>query len=616
MLDALQITAQTNAFPVICRIDNEFPYGDSQSDEAYRLSVTEKGVNITSPSSKGLYWGLVTLNQLVKKDTEGSSYLPECEIIDWPAFSIRGFMNDTGRSFISLDELKEEIDVMSRFKLNVFHWHFTENQGWRLESRLFPQLNDSANMLRDHGKYYRIDEARELVGYAADRNITVIPEIDMPGHSKAFDITFGFDMQSPEGVKVVKQLLAEACQTFEEVPYFHIGTDEVKFTNPDFVPEMVRLVREYGKKAISWNPGWKYGDGEIDMIQMWSYRGEPIEGVPAIDSRFHYINHYDTYADIVGLYRSKIYHRENEDDTVKGVVIALWNDRYIDDEKKISVQNNLYPLLMVTAERGWDGGGTEYFDSLGTNMTPVNSADFRKFADFERRMLHHKKTRLNDKNIPYVKQTNVHWLITEAFPNGGDLSAKFPPEIEGPKYEYIYNDSVYKSREATGAGIYLRHVWGNIVPAFYSDPKPDHTAYAFTNVYSPEDQKVGLQFETQNYSRSESDVAPPQGEWDYRCSKLWINGKEIKPREWRNIHKERDNEISLANENMATESPIPVELKKGWNSVMIKLPVGKFQIPEVRLVKWMFTFVFTTPDGKEAAPGLIYIPLKRENEKS
>lgn len=606
ILDNLSIKNEDkNSFSINCRIDVDTVYGDSSSDEAYRLKINENGVDIMAPSPKGIYWGFVTLNQLVKS-TENATTLPICEIVDWPAFPIRGFMIDTGRSFISLEELMAEIDVMSKFKMNTFHWHLSDNQGWRLESNIYPQLNDSSNMLRDYGKYYTKEDAKKLVKYASERNIMVIPELDMPGHSQYFDLTFGFDMQSKEGMKTLKKLISEACETFEDLPYLHIGTDEVQFTNPDFVPEMVKLVREHGKKVISWNPGWKYEPGEVDMIQMWSYRGKPTPGIPAIDSRYHYINHFDTYADIVALYRSNVYGEPKATDDIKGVIIALWNDRYIEDESSIAVQNNLYPLIMATAERGWDGGGTEYFDSLGTNMAPVNSKDFKNFADFERRMLDHKKTTLKDKTIPYVKQTNVNWLITEAFPNGGNLETSFPPEFEGPQKEYIYNDSIYTSKETTGAGIYLRHVWGTSVPAFIEKPEPNHTVYAFTNVYSPIDQEVGLQFETQNYSRSEMDLPPLQGEWDYRKSKVWVNGIELKPRVWSNSHTEKSNEISLGNENMATSSPILLNLHKGWNSVMIKLPVGSFKTPEIRLVKWMFTFVFTTPDGKEAVPGLLY----------
>ncbi len=125
-------------------------------------------------------------------------------------------------------------------------------------------------------------------------------------------------------------------------------------------------------------------------------------------------------------------------------------------------------------------------------------------------------------------------------------------------------------------------------------------------MYSPVDQTVGLQAETQNYSRSEPDVTPPEGKWDFRESRITVNGEDINPPVWTNRHSERSNEISLGNENLAVRQPIPVKLHKGWNDVMIKLPIGKFSTPETRLAKWMFTFVFTTPDGREAAPGLIY----------
>ena len=98
--------------------------------------------------------------------------------------------------------------------------------------------------------------------------------------------TFRHDMQSPEGMKILKLLIDEVCETFD-VPYLHIGTDEVAFTNPDFVPEMVSYVRSKGKKVISWNPGWHYKPGEIDMTHLWSYRGKAQPGIPAIDSKFH-----------------------------------------------------------------------------------------------------------------------------------------------------------------------------------------------------------------------------------------------------------------------------------------------------------------------------------------
>ena len=574
--------------------------------EGYHLSISNNGINIRAGDEKGYYWGLATLEHLSKRDTIGNIILPACEITDYAAFPYRGLMIDCGRSYLSIDKLKRIIQEMSRMKLNVFHWHLTENQAWRLESKLYPQLNDSVNMIRDKGKFYSFEDIREIRDWASKHNVIIIPEIDMPGHSAAFTQTFGFDMQSPEGMKILKDLIGEACDLFDEEEYFHIGTDEVKFTNSDFVNEMVGFLRKKGKKVISWNPGYKYKPEEIDVLQLWSYRGAPIDSVPYIDSRFHYINHFDTYADMRALYRSNIYGHQSATDSALGAEIALWNDRYVDDEDDILTQNNLYPYMMVLAERTWKGGGTEYFDSLGTNMGIPGSEDFLNFEDFETRMLNYKDAYLSDLKIPYVKQTNVKWRITDPFPNGGDLSKIFPPETEGMKKSYLYEGENYNTSPAYGAGIYLKHAWKDIMPSFYKNPEPNHTAYAFTRVYSPCRQEAGLQFETQNYSRSEPDLPPPTGKWDYRESRLWINGEEIEPPIWTSTHSEKDNEISLGNENMVVREPIKIHLKEGWNDVIIKLPVREFSTPEIRLVKWMFTFVFTTPDGKQALPGLIY----------
>ncbi len=582
--------------------------GSNGSDEAYNLNITSNGIRVEASSAKGIYWALQTLRQLTTSTKKGPQ-IAQCQISDWPAFRVRGFMMDVGRSYISVPELKREIENMSRFKLNTYHWHLTENQAWRLQSRIFPMLNDSNNMVRDKGQFYTIEEARDLQRFAREHNVLLIPEIDMPGHSDAFKRTFRHDMQSPEGMKILKLLIDEVCETFDSVPYLHIGTDEVAFTNPKFVPEMVEYIRNKGKRIISWHPGWNYKPGEIDMTTMWSYRGKPTPGIPAVDLRLHYINHFDQYADINALYRSQVYGRTHGDKEIAGVEIGLWNDRYVPDEKQNMMQNNLYPALLALAERSWLGGGTEYFNHEGTRMTAPDTDDHRQFADFERRLLHHKATTLKDVEIPFVKHSNIEWLITTPFPNDGDLSRAFPPESEGIKREYTYNDSVFGTIPAYGGGVYLRHVWGTLIPGVIENPQPNHTAYAMTRVYSPKDQTVGLQAETQNYSRSEKDIPPRNGTWDYRQSRFWINGEEIMPPTWDSQHTEFDNELPLTNENAAVRKPLQVKLRKGWNDVMIKLPVGKFNARETRLVKWMFTFVLTTPDGKEAAPGLIYKPI-------
>ena len=579
-------------------------------EEGYVLNVHSNRIVVEAVTEQGAYWALQTLRQLTERSGK-TGYVYGCRITDWPAFRIRGFMHDVGRGYIPVDELKREIALLSRYKVNVFHWHLTEDVAWRLESRIFPMLNDSVNFVRYPGKYYTLAEARDLVAFCRKHGVLLIPEVDMPGHSAAFRKTFRHDMQSPEGMAILKLLMDEVCETFKDVPYIHIGTDEVAFTNPEFVPEMVAYIRGKGKKVISWNPGWSYRTGEVDMLHMWSSRGKPHLGIPVIDSRLHYVNHYDAFADIVALYNSNIAGQLQGSPDYAGTILAVWNDRRVDGVQDILVQNAFYPAVLTMAERAWKGGGNRYFYEAGTLLPPRNTPEYVAFSDFEERMLWHKKHHFQDLPFAYVRQAGVRWRITDPFPNGGNLLKSFPPEKE-LRPAHSYEGKNYGSKEAEGAAIYLRHVWGTLIPSFYKEPKPDHTAYAWTWVWSPMEQEVGMWLNTQNYGRSEKDLPPPAGKWDFRESRVWVNDTEIEPPVWTATHTEKSNEIPLGNENFETRPPIPVHLEKGWNKVLLKLPVGKFSSPQVRLVKWMFTAVFVTPDGKEAVNGLIYSPDKQK----
>lgn len=560
--------------------------GAKFQEEAYHLTVTGKRIILEATTPKGMFWGKQTLEQL-KYTKNKKTYLPQCEITDWPAFRIRGFMHDVGRSYIPVEELKREISLLSRYKINVFHWHLTENQAWRLECKKYPQLNAPENMEREKGKYYTLEEARQLVEFCKQHQVLLIPEIDMPGHSAAFERTFKTDMQSEKGTQILKDIIDEVCATFD-VPYLHIGTDEVQFTNPDFVPMMVRYIRDKGKKVISYNPGWNYKPGEIDMVQLWSYRGKAQKGIPAIDCRYHYANHFDTYADLVAMFNSRIYNQPEGSDDLAGSIVAFWNDRYIDNTPQLLAENNFYPYMLTLAERAWRGGGNCYFDGKGTLLWEDEPEQLAAFKEFEDRLLWQKNTWLKEVPFPYVRQTQSEWQITDAFPNGGDLNKVFPPEQQEDSV-YQYEGNTYHSRKIIGNGIYLRHVWGTLVPGFYANPQENHTAYATRWIYSPKERKTKLALEFQNYSRSESDLAPRQGTWDYKCSRAWLNGKEIMPPVWENTNTERSNEITLKNENYMSRPAIDITLKKGWNKLMLKLPVGKFSSKETRLVKWMFT---------------------------
>ena len=585
-------------------------------NEGYKLSVTTDNITIIAASPTGVIRAAQTLAQLV--EAADGAFIQGVNITDYPAFKLRGFMHDVGRSFISFDELKNEIDLLSRFKVNVFHWHLTDNQGFRFESKLYPQLNNASSMTRFAGQYYTQQQCTELEAYAAERGVIIIPEIDMPGHSTAFTTAMGYTMSSDQGRAALKQLLGELADAFPLAPYIHMGADEAG-TTAAFVNEMSQYIKEtLGRRCIVWNPisGVSITASTlpyVDMTEMWSTSGKKISGLPNIDCRYNYVNHFDVFADLVGIYKSNIYYAQQGSSEVAGAITALWNDRKTPTETDIISQNNLYANALATAERGWMGGGKQYIEVGGTTLPNIGK-EYDEFADWERRFLHYKDSWLSAEPIPYVKQTNVRWRITEPFPNNGSATAVFPPEEASDDIlpsSFTYNGQTYSTGLATGAGIYLRHTWGTTVPAYFSNPQSNTTAYAWTYAYSPKAQTAGALIEFQNYGRSENDKAPDAGNWDRKGSRIWLNGEEIMPPTWTNSGKSIGSEVDLQNENFAAREPVSVQLQEGWNKVFLKLPYVSAN--GVRLNKWLFTFVLTTPDGRHALDDVVYSPTKTMN---
>ena len=574
-------------------------------EESYSLHVDSSSIHVTAVSNHGLFNALQTLRQLIDRNPEGGS-ISGCDIIDWPAFRFRGFMHDCGRSYIGFNELKKEIEWLSRYKINVFHWHLTENLAWRIESKILPSLTDSGSMQRHPGKFYTQEQARELVQFCKRHQVQLIPEIDMPGHSAAFQRATGLEMQSPKGKELVKKVLAEMCDLFE-VPYMHLGTDEVHIRDKDFVSEMVQVIRDHRKEPMGWLPG--SDNGSTGLRQMWTGGVKPIKGRSVVDSRLYYINHTDPFADLKGIFSLQICDTLSGSKEREGGIMCCWNDRISSSDGQMLLQNDFYPMLLTFAEKLWLGGGLSKKDwSICTDMP--GDETFERFAEFEERLLDHKKKYFREMPFPYVRQTNVCWRITDLFPNGGNLKAIFPPE-SGIAADYHFEGAEYATKLAYGAAIYLRHYWGKTVPAFYADPKPNSTAYAFTQVYSPVDQKVGMWISFHDFGRSESDATPPAGKWDYKESAIWLNDKLISPPEWESPGRMPVNkEIPYLDENFELRAPTQVTLHQGWNKVLVKIPVGNFTSAYTRLVKWMFTAVFVTTDGRDAVEGLIYSPDK------
>lgn len=576
---------------IVISLENDIPNVLANKNQAYQLTVSKNEIKLTATTETGLYYCFQTLKQLAVKNG-----LQGCAITDYPAFEMRGFMHDVGRSFISIPELKRQIALLSHYKINTFHWHLTEDIAWRLESKVVPKLTDPSVFTRFEGQFYTQNEAKDLVDFCKKHHVLLIPEMDMPGHSAAFTRATGVEMQSKEGKIIVKQLLQEWCSLFD-VPYIHIGTDEVHIKDTAFIPEMIAVVRHCGKEVIGWQPGGK-ADNQV-IRQMWTSRPRPQKGLKVIDSRNYYLNHFETMADLVGVFNHNICDTTIGDSEKLGAIACIWNDRKLNTEGDIILMNGFYPIMLTLAERSWRGGGV-LEKAIGVKMQP-------DFKEFENRLLRHKNLNFNNLHFPYIKQADIKWRIIEPFKNGGDLSKIFPPE---------QGHFDFPTTEASGASVYLRHVWGEGVPAYLPNPKDSSTAYAYTYVFSPKAQTVGMWINFHNYGRSEKDASPPQGEWDYKKSRIWLNNQLITPPIWKNARfVPKDLETPYTDESCEMRQPTKVFLKKGWNLVLLKLPVGAWKMPEYRLVKWLFTAVFVEQKGVNAGAveGLIYSPDKKKS---
>ena len=168
-------------------------------DEWYALSVQQDGIVLTATTEEGLYRGTRTLVQLLEQGQETAT-LPCLSILDAPRFDWRGMHLDVCRHFFPVEFVKKYIDLLARYKMNIFHWHLTEDQGWRIEIKKYPKLTEigawrSGSQVGPYsrreydstayGGFYTQEEIREVVAYAAERHITVVPEIEMPGHAMA-----------------------------------------------------------------------------------------------------------------------------------------------------------------------------------------------------------------------------------------------------------------------------------------------------------------------------------------------------------------------------------------------------------------------------------------------
>src|SRR5438477_12472306 len=234
-----------------------------EEDESYSLEVTDKQAALRAATVVGALRGLETLLQLLEGDREGF-YVPAVSIEDRPRFRWRGLLIDVGRHYEPVQGLKRNLDAMAAVKLNVLHWHLSEDQGFRIESKNFPRLTG----LGSDGLFYTQTEAREIIAYARERGIRVVPEFDMPGHSTSWLVGYpelgsapgpytiergagifepALDPTREEVYKFLDAFLGEMAALFPDA-YMHIGGDENERTQRDRNPRIQAFMKEKGIK--------------------------------------------------------------------------------------------------------------------------------------------------------------------------------------------------------------------------------------------------------------------------------------------------------------------------------------------------------------------------------
>ncbi|MGL4631448.1 MAG: beta-N-acetylhexosaminidase [Leadbetterella sp.] len=408
-------------------IDLEIIKYEGLGNEGYLLQIYKDGISIKAQTEAGILYGITTLIQLVYEYRDfGPVSLPYLKVKDVPKYPFRSFMMDAGRYYHTIPHLKKYLNEMAMLKLNVFHWHLTDNEGWRIESKKYPKLHQIGAYVfkkpEDQG-YYTQAEIKEIIRYAKELNIDVIPEIDVPGHAEAIlhsypEIQcFGEKPSAykghhsphilcggkPKTYEMMKGILDEVCALFPS-QYIHLGGDEAPKENWDKCPhcqakiksldlkntqnlqlhfsrELALHLQKKGRKAIFWDDVVDGGDVVLPqntVIEWWNYRSKKDMGYKrAIELGYELIcnTNYYTYLyfpvtayastkenrtfDIKQCYTENPSDIKNPPQNVIGMSACQWGD---DNMQQYMNDRRIFPRIYALAEQMWGTGERATFD--------------------------------------------------------------------------------------------------------------------------------------------------------------------------------------------------------------------------------------------------------------
>jgi N-acetyl-beta-hexosaminidase len=272
------------------------PKDENPDNERYALTATKKNICISAKSAEGVFRGATTLRHFIKvnKSQDKKITIPALTVYDSPRFAWRGLSFDVSRHFFNVGEVKEIINMLALYKMNVLHLHLTDNEGWRIEIKGYPKLTEVGGFMDNKGRaggYFTQEDYKEIVSYAAERFITIIPEIDLPGHSAAIFAAYpelknaatgktvmpgvkllALDPDDEKAIALVETVITELA-AITPGNYIHIGGDET-FGMPEnkfisFVDKIRPIVKNTGKKVIGWQETSRTAGESDDLIQYW-----------------------------------------------------------------------------------------------------------------------------------------------------------------------------------------------------------------------------------------------------------------------------------------------------------------------------------------------------------
>ena len=381
-------------------------------DESYALAVEPTAVRLEAKTDLGVLRGFETLLQLLSADEKGY-YFPCVSISDKPRFTWRGLLVDVGRHFQPVDVIKRNIDGLAAVKMNVLHLHLTEDQGFRVESKVFPRLQE----LGSDGMYFTQAQIRDLVAYAADRGIRVVPEFDLPGHSTSWFVAYPQFASAP-GPYAIERRFGIFAPTFDPTneriypffdaffkemaglfpdPYLHIGGDEVEGHQWDANPaiqafkkkngfadnnalqayfnrRLLKILTKHGKKMVGWDEILQPGLPRDIVIQSW--RG-PQSLVEAAKSGYQGILSNGYYIDLC---QPAEFHYLNDplpadsplDDAGKALILGGEATMWAELVTPETIDSRIWPRTAAIAERFWSPASVRNVDDMYRRLGPIS----------------------------------------------------------------------------------------------------------------------------------------------------------------------------------------------------------------------------------------------------